>query len=86
MLSDRAESDASPKLMIEDPNVEASHAAAAGTVEKDKQHYMESRGLDADQAERLVVKGFFEPVMREIDVPRVKESIRREVQRKLDEK
>lgn len=86
MLSDKAESDASPKLMIEDPNVEASHAAAAGTVEKDKQHYLESRGLTDDKAERLVVKGFFEPVMREIKVPRVKESIRAEVQRKLDEK
>ncbi|MFB6100778.1 MAG: SufD family Fe-S cluster assembly protein [Candidatus Nanohalobium sp.] len=85
MLSDRAESDASPKLMIEDPNVEASHAAAAGTVEEDRQHYLESRGLDGDEAERLVVKGFFEPVMREIEVPRVKESIREEVQRKLDE-
>lgn len=86
MLSDNAESDASPKLMIENPEVEASHAAAAGTVEKDKQHYLESRGLGEDKAERLVVKGFFEPVMKEIKVPRVKEKIRREVQRKLDEK
>lgn len=86
MLSDKAESDASPKLMIEDPNVEASHAAAAGTVEKDKQHYLESRGLDEDMAERLVVKGFFEPVMSDIKVPRVKESIREEVRRKLEEK
>ena len=86
MLSDKAESDASPKLMIENPDVEASHAAAAGTVEKDKQHYLESRGLNEDKAERLVVKGFFEPVMREIKVPRVKGSIREEVQRKLDEK
>lgn len=85
MLSEKAESDASPKLMIEDPNVEASHAAAAGTVEKDKKHYLESRGLDSDQAEKLVVRGFFEPVMQEIKVPRVKEKIREQVQRKLDE-
>lgn len=86
MLSDKAESDASPKLMIEDPNVEASHAAAAGTVEKDKQHYLESRGLNEEKSERLVVKGFFEPVMREIKVPRIKDQIREEVQRKLDNK
>lgn len=86
MLSNKAESDASPKLMIEDPNVEASHAAAAGTVEKDKQHYLESRGLNEEKSERLVVKGFFEPVMREIKVPEVKERIREEVQRKLDNK
>ncbi|MEF8880403.1 MAG: SufD family Fe-S cluster assembly protein [Candidatus Nanohaloarchaea archaeon] len=86
MLSEGAESDASPKLMIEDPNVEASHAAAAGTVEEDKQHYLESRGMDEEQAERLVVQGFFEPVMSEIKVPRIKKRIRREVQRKLDSK
>ncbi len=86
MLSEKSESDASPKLMIEDPNVEASHAAAAGTVEKDKQHYLESRGLDAEKSERLVVKGFFEPVMSEIQVPHIKERIREEVQRKLDNK
>ncbi|MFT4868682.1 MAG: Fe-S cluster assembly protein SufD [Colwellia polaris] len=86
MLSDKAESDASPKLMIENPNVEASHAAAAGTVEKDKKHYLESRGLNEQKSERLVVKGFFEPVMREIKVPEVKKRIREEVQRKLDNK
>ncbi|PSG98955.1 MAG: hypothetical protein BRC29_02395 [Nanohaloarchaea archaeon SW_7_43_1] len=86
MLSDNSESDASPKLMIENPDVEASHAAAAGTVEKEKQHYLESRGLSQDKAERLVVKGFFEPVMKQIRVTRVKEKIREEVQRKLDEK
>ena len=86
MLSDKAESDASPKLMIEDPNVEASHAAAAGTVEEEKQHYLETRGLNEDKAERLVVRGFFEPVMQDINVPKAKESIRNEVRRKLDEK
>ncbi len=86
MLSDEAEADASPKLMIENPNVEASHAAAAGTVEPQEQHYLESRGLDDEKAERLVVKGFFEPVMEEIKVPRVKNKIRDEVQRKLEQK
>ncbi|MFB6143957.1 MAG: SufD family Fe-S cluster assembly protein [Candidatus Nanohaloarchaea archaeon] len=86
MLSEKAESDASPKLMIENPDVEASHAAAAGTVERDMQHYLETRGLPEEKAERLVVKGFFEPVMREISLPGLKDSIREEVQRKLDEK
>lgn len=86
MLSEKAESDASPKLMIENPDVEASHAAAAGTVEKDKQHYLETRGLTEEKAERLVVKGFFEPVMREISLPSLKDSIRGEVEQKLDEK
>lgn len=86
LLSDNAESDASPKLMIENPNVEASHAAATGNIQEDKLHYLESRGLTDEKAERLVVKGYFEPVMREITLPDLKEKIRAEVQKKLDRK
>jgi Fe-S cluster assembly protein SufD len=84
MLSDNAEADASPKLMIENPDVEASHAASAGNVPKDQLHYMESRGISANSAQKLVVKGFFEPVMEQIELPELKEKIRNEVQKKLD--
>jgi Fe-S cluster assembly protein SufD len=84
MLSDKSEVDASPKLMIEDPNVEASHAASAGNLPKDQLHYLESRGLSGRKAENLIVKGFFEPVMQEIELPELKESIREEVMRKLN--
>lgn len=84
MLSDKAEADASPKLMIENPDVEASHAASAGNVPKDELHYMESRGISGEAAQKLVVKGFFEPVMEQIELPELKQKIRDEVQKKLD--
>lgn len=83
MLSDDAEVDASPKLMIENPDVEASHAASAGKVPEDELHYMESRGISENKSERLVVKGFFEPVMEQIELPELKRKIREEVGRKL---
>jgi len=83
MLSDEAEVDASPKLMIENPDVEASHAASAGKIDEKKQHYMESRGLTEEKARKLVVKGFFEPVMEEIELPELKERVREQVQKKL---
>lgn len=86
MLSDKAESDASPKLMIENPDVEASHAASAGNIPKDELHYMESRGISGEAAQKLVVKGFFEPVMDQIELPELKQKIRKEVQDKLDRK
>lgn len=84
VLSEKTETDASPKLMIENPDVEASHAAAAGKISDKKQHYLESRGLTKTKAERLVVKGYFEPVMQKITLPNFKETIRGEVQKKLD--
>jgi len=83
MLSNDAEVDASPKLMIEDPGVEASHAASAGNLPEKELHYLNSRGLTEKQAERLIVKGFFEPVLSNIELPELKESIRSEVHKKL---
>jgi len=85
ILSDDAEADASPKLMIENPDVEASHAASAGNIQEEKKHYLESRGLDNKAAERLVVKGYFEPTMESIDNPELKRKIRREVLKKLEQ-
>jgi Fe-S cluster assembly protein SufD len=83
MLSDRCEVDASPKLMIEDPNVEASHAASAGNLPEKELHYLESRGLSEERARKLIVKGYFEPVLEEISLPELKQSIRDEVKKKL---
>lgn len=84
LLSDKAEADASPKLMIDNNDVEATHAAAAGRVPEDEMHYMKSRGLSEEQARRLVVKGFFEPLMEEISLPELKEELRNQVKRKLE--
>lgn len=84
MLSDKAEDDASPKLMIENPEVEASHAASSGGLPKEELYYMQSRGVSREQARRLVVKGYFEPVMREIEMPELKQDIRQEVEEKLE--
>lgn len=85
MLSDNAEDDASPKLMIENPDVEASHAASSGGVPKEELHYMKSRGISKYEARRLVVKGYFEPVMEKVKLPGLKETIREEVEKKLAE-
>ncbi len=82
VLSDSAEADASPKLMIEHPDVKASHAASAGGIPDDELHYMESRGIDEGRARRLVVSGFFEPVMG-TGLESLKNHLREEVNKKL---
>lgn len=84
MLSDKCEVDASPKLMIHDPEVEASHAASAGNLPEKELHYMNSRGLTEEMARKLIVKGYFEPVMESISLPDLKEKVRAEVEKKLD--
>jgi len=83
-LSDKAEVDASPKLMIENPDVEASHAASTGSIEEQKNHYIETRGLGEERARRLIVKGWFEPVLQQVELSGLKDEIRENVEEKLE--
>ena len=41
---------------------ECSHASTVGPVDEDQRYYLESRGVEPDVAERLIVAGFFEDI------------------------
>jgi Fe-S cluster assembly protein SufD len=83
MLSDQARADAIPSLIIEDNDVYAAHAASAGPVDAQALYYLESRGIPEPAAVRLVVHGFLEPVIGQIDLPPVQEWVRAAVDQKL---
>ena len=63
VLSEHAKADAIPNLEIEANDVRCGHAASVGPVEEDMLFYLESRGIPRDEAERLVVTGFFQEVL-----------------------
>ena len=60
-----------------------SHAAAIGQIDENQLFYLMSRGLSRREAEKLVVDGFFEPVLDAIPLPIVQERLRRAVDAKL---
>jgi len=60
-----------------------SHAAAIGQVDENQLFYLQSRGFTRRQAERLVVDGFFEPVIAAIPLKAVQERLRRAIDTKL---
>jgi len=76
MLSDDSEADASPKLIINNHDTEASHSATVGQVDADDLFYMKSRGIDPERAENMLVEGFFEPVLEEVAVDELREDVR----------
>jgi Fe-S cluster assembly protein SufD len=76
LLSERARADAIPKLDVENNDVSASHGATVGQVDPDQVFYLQTRGLGERAAKRLVVEGFFEPLLREIPVDDVREEVR----------
>ena len=62
-LSENAWAESVPNLEIENNDVKCSHASAVGPIDEDQKFYLETRGVPADVAEALVVKGFFADVL-----------------------
>ena len=75
MLSDESEADASPKLIINNHDTEASHSATVGQVDQEDMLYLTSRSIDPTTARNLMVEGFFVPVLEEIDVEEFREDL-----------
>ncbi|RDZ65414.1 Fe-S cluster assembly protein SufD [Haloferax sp. Atlit-12N] len=75
MLSDQSEADASPKLIINNHDTEASHAASVGQVDAEDLFYMVSRSIPEEQARNMLVEGFFVPVLEEIAVDEFRDDL-----------
>ncbi len=67
LLSDKARADSMPKLEIEANDVRCTHGATFTTYDANQRFYLESRGLDRFEAERMLVKGFFQEVINRLE-------------------
>jgi Fe-S cluster assembly protein SufD len=85
MLSDDSEADASPKLIINNHDTEASHSATVGQVDQEDLFYMTSRGIDPERAKNLLVEGFFVPVHEEIAVDELRDDLEGLIAQRLRE-
>jgi Fe-S cluster assembly protein SufD len=83
MLSPKARVDAIPSVLVSADDVSASHGGSVGELDEDAVFYMQSRGLDRATAVRVLVEGFFEPVLGELHDEPLEELVRRKVSGKL---
>jgi len=65
-LSDTAWAESVPNLEIETNDVRCSHASTVGPVDPEQRFYLESRGVPPTVADRLIVAGFFDEVVRQM--------------------
>lgn len=63
VLGDHTKNRSDPILEIEADDVKASHGATTGRVDKEHVYYLMSRGLTPQEAEDIIVEGFFESLM-----------------------
>ena len=84
LLTDGARADSVPNLEIETGEiVGAGHASATGRFDDEQLFYLQARGIPEGEARRLVVRGFFADVIRQIGVPELEEQLMAKVEAEL---
>jgi len=66
VLSREARADSIPGLEILADDVRCTHGATVGKIDPNELFYLQSRGIPPKDAERLIVEGFFEPILQRI--------------------
>jgi Fe-S cluster assembly protein SufD len=75
LLSRDAHADSIPGLEILANDVRCTHGATLGQVDREQLFYLMSRGLTHAEAERLIVRGFFQDVLDRIELEPVREAL-----------
>lgn len=68
LLSDKARVDTKPQLEIVADNVKCAHGATVSQLQADEIFYLQSRGISAAQAQRLLIYGFAMEMLEKIPV------------------
>ena len=66
ILNDQAEFNAKPELEIYADDVKCSHGSSSGSIDKDAIHYLMTRGIDLNQARKLLINGFLNEIFENI--------------------
>ncbi|MDG6989053.1 MAG: Fe-S cluster assembly protein SufD [Nitrososphaerota archaeon] len=76
LLERTAKSDGVPSLEIDNNEVKATHSASVAQVDDEQLFYLMARGLSYDEAKKMVVLGFFEPVLSRVPIEQTREGAR----------
>jgi Fe-S cluster assembly scaffold protein SufB len=77
LLSKQARSVAIPSLEIDQPDCRrVAHASSVGPIDETQLFYLESRGLDPEEARRAIVLGYLEPVVARVPLASAQDRLR----------
>jgi Fe-S cluster assembly protein SufD len=84
VLTDGCRADSVPNLEIETGEIEgAGHASATARFDDEQLFYLQSRGVSEKEAQRLVVHGFFNDLIRKVGVPSIEDRLLTTVEAEL---
>ena len=84
LLTDGARADSVPNLEIETGKIEgAGHASASGRFDDEQLFYLQARGITQIEARRLVVRGFLNEIIQQIDNEEIRERLSNSIEAEL---
>jgi len=85
LLTDGARADSVPNLEIETGKIEgAGHASASGRFDDEQLFYLMARGIDEEQAKKLVVRGFLSEVIQKVGIETIEERLISAIETELE--
>lgn len=75
LLSEKAKALVEPSLEIKANEVRASHAATVARIDEKQIYYLMSRGVSRQEAEQLIVDGFFQVIINKIDDDKIRNKV-----------
>jgi len=84
VLSPDARADSIPGLEILADDVRCTHGATVGKIDPELTFYLQSRGMPRVEAERLIVEGFFDPIMQRIPFEGVRNRFQLAIKTKME--
>lgn len=74
-----------PQLLIDENEVEASHATTVGQMDENQMYYLQSRGLSKEEAMKLVTIGYLMPIAQVTKNERLQKQLQQEIEMKVNE-
>jgi Fe-S cluster assembly protein SufD len=85
LLSHDAHADSIPGLEIEANDVRCTHGATVSQVDRDELFYCMARGLSRGEAERLIVRGFYQEIFDRIELEPVRTALQNALEARIPE-
>jgi Fe-S cluster assembly protein SufD len=84
VLGSQARADSIPGLEILADDVRCTHGATVGKIDPEQIFYLRSRGIPDSDAKRLIVEGFFDPIMQRIPFEGVRGRFQQAIHAKME--
>jgi Fe-S cluster assembly protein SufD len=85
LLSPNAHADSIPGLEIQANDVRCTHGATVSQVDRDELFYCMARGLSRGEAERLIVRGFYQEIFDRIELEPVRTALQTALEARIPE-